>query len=304
MFAINDVSSWVAERPETVGSKEKRWLIPSPNSVTRPHLFKIGRDGTGEHWAEKVTAEIAKLLELPAATYEFATHDGQLGVLSEKFLPSGAAFHPANQIIARIDRGYDGSKRFKQVRYRLLPSLGIIKLLKFRFPLEPVSQLPEMPAEELFVGYLMFDALTGNTDRHHENWGVVLTSGGDAHLAPTFDHASSLGRELTDDRRKERLTTKDARASVEAYASRARAAFYGPGRAERPLTNAEVVSLLKASQSKSTKFWAGKIANLSSDDLREIVQKVPPSLISDPAAEFALRVLSYNQRAIREIVDA
>jgi hypothetical protein len=46
----------------------------------------------------------------------------------------------------------------------------------------------------------MLDAWIGNGDRHHLNWGLVrnkLTPNiiETIHLAPTYDHASSLGRE-------------------------------------------------------------------------------------------------------------
>ena len=65
------------------------------------------------------------------------------------------------------------------------------------------------PATDVFVGYLLLDALIANTDRHHANWAILLrpSQGGmrQAGLAPTFDHASSMGRELTDARRQEKL---------------------------------------------------------------------------------------------------
>jgi hypothetical protein len=52
-----------------------------------------------------------------------------------------------------------------------------------------------------FAEYVVLDAIIGNTDRHHENWGVLRRHLGTrwvSRLAPTFDHASSLGRELVD----------------------------------------------------------------------------------------------------------
>jgi hypothetical protein len=75
VFPIYDVSTWLADRPETLGSKEKTWLNPDRqlDLPARRHLFKVGRPNTGENW--------------------------------------------------------------------------------------------------IFVGYLLFDALIGNTDRHHDNWG-------------------------------------------------------------------------------------------------------------------------------------
>ena len=58
---------------------------------------------------------------------------------------------------------------------------------------------------DMFVGYLMLDALIGNTDRHHENWGIMTGRGRPQVLAPTYDHASSLGRELSDQKRQARM---------------------------------------------------------------------------------------------------
>lgn len=63
------------------------------------------------------------------------------------------------------------------------------------------------------IGYLVFDALVGNTDRHHQNWGVLWDRRALSEnptrftfqLAPTFDHGSSLGRELTDEARERHL---------------------------------------------------------------------------------------------------
>ena len=49
--------------------------------------------------------------------------------------------------------------------------------------------------------YLLLDAVIGNVDRHHENWGILgkdVDGSVKGRLAPTFDHASSLGRELLD----------------------------------------------------------------------------------------------------------
>lgn len=67
------------------------------------------------------------------------------------------------------------------------------------------SPRPRTVACSRMAGYLVLDALVGNTDRHHQNWGVVVQGkrGADQvllvhsiQLAPTFDHASSLGRKI------------------------------------------------------------------------------------------------------------
>ena len=59
---------------------------------------------------------------------------------------------------------------------------------------------------EQLASYALLDGLIGNTDRHHENWMVAyVPEGNDTVLRsmPSFDHASSLGRELADERRRE-----------------------------------------------------------------------------------------------------
>ncbi|WP_437782569.1 hypothetical protein [Sorangium sp. So ce1097] len=52
-------------------------------------------------------------------------------------------------------------------------------------------------AADWFRGYLMLDALVGNTDRHHENRAVLVRTGQaerHAALAPSHDHASNPSR--------------------------------------------------------------------------------------------------------------
>jgi hypothetical protein len=200
VFLIYDVSQSVADRPETLGSKEKFWLTPRPELGLGDdlHLFKIGREGTGENWAEKVACEIAKVLGIPCAEYHLATCKGHNGVLSPRFLPRRSPFIPANTLFSTVDREYDGSMRFKQRKYKLVSALAIIR----SFSIEQIDLRDEgpLPALSVFIGYLIFDALIGNTDRHHENWGITIL--GDPNrltfnLAPSFDHASSLGREHT-----------------------------------------------------------------------------------------------------------
>lgn len=45
---------------------------------------------------------------------------------------------------------------------------------------------------------IAFDALTGNTDRHSQNWGLLVSPGGQRRLAPMFDNGTSLGYQMLD----------------------------------------------------------------------------------------------------------
>jgi hypothetical protein len=308
MYAVFDVTNAVSDRPEALGTKEKIWLTPTPEMglPIKPHLFKIGRPGTGEDWAEKVSCELLKLLDVPCAEYHLALRGDTRGVISERFHPEKSSFLPANMILSKIDKQYDGSLKFKQGRYKLSIVLGILRVLGLKRPIGHKSNLSNLATHEIFIGYLIFDCLIGNTDRHHENWGIVVVREEDEatfHLAPSFDHASSLGRNETDERRAFRLATKDARASVEAYAERGRSAFYGSGSTPSTLTNREVINLLVESFPTATKFWSNKIGAIQLSQCRNILEQVSSDILSEQALEFALRMLAYNQRMIQEVAN-
>jgi hypothetical protein len=113
-------------------------------------------------------------------------------------------------------------------------------------------------ATDWFVGYLLVDALIGNTDRHHENWAVLESIGLSercAVLAPSYDHASSLGRELTDDERRARLDGKDGRRTVEAYTKKARSALYRSVEDSRPMSPIDAFAEALGRTRHAGKVW-------------------------------------------------
>lgn len=307
MFPVYDISGFVSQLPENVGSKEKRWVMPPRGHQLphRPHLFKIGRENTGENWSEKVCSEIGRALNLPCAKYEFAVSGTEKGVLSETFLPVGARLYLGNVLLSTIVDGYDGAKRFKQIEYKLSRVLNLIRLMPgTRAPIDWEGGPDLLPAHEFFIGYLVLDALVGNTDRHHENWGLVVrTKNGSlaVHLTPSFDHASSLGRNEPSPKRQFRLTTKDARASVEAYAKRGRCAFFGAGPNRETLTMRGMIQELVKIYPGPTKLWATRVAGLTRETFEGIFAQVSSEWITEDAVEFAVRMLLCNQAMIREV---
>src|SRR5262249_6448141 len=122
------------------------WVMP-PRGHTlphKPHLFKIGRENTGENWAEKVGCEIARALQLPCANYELAVSASERGVLSEIFLTKGTTLYLGNVLLANIVDGYDGAKRFKQIEYKLSRVVDLIQLLSKSVMLTPCQVLSRL----------------------------------------------------------------------------------------------------------------------------------------------------------------
>lgn len=203
---------------ESMGSKRKFWYRNPDDAAGADWLFKYPRAGSGEHWAEKIAAEVAGLLGISCARVELATFQGTPGSATESFAATGEGLIHGNQLLQQTIRDYDPEKRYRQSYHTLeniRQTLGRVLGKSER------AGNPELQ----FAEYLILDAVIGNTDRHHENWGVLWDSADAIQqgvLAPSFDHASALGREISDEIRARRLKE----GSVGAYAERGRGGIY------------------------------------------------------------------------------
>jgi hypothetical protein len=217
---------------EQMGSKRKFWFCDRQSS--RWYLFKYSRENTGEHWSEKVACEVARLLGLPHAEVDLATHDAAWGVLVRDIREDrDQSLLHGNELLLELDSTYPARETFRVSEHTVervaeaLATHGVLLPDAATFPQALPSGVDD--ALGLFVGYLLLDALIGNTDRHHENWAVVVsrsaTGARRLQLAPTYDHASSLGRELPDEKRSARMRAARER-GVAGYAERTRSAFY------------------------------------------------------------------------------
>jgi hypothetical protein len=309
-FKIIIVPDDAPEANEQMGSKGKFWFT---DPDLGPCMFKWGRPGTGEDWAEKFACEIAELLDLPCANYELAEWRGQEGLITKTFIPPNGGFVPGNWILRRSVKGYPSTGPASRVFWRVRQhTLAIVLGINSRYRNLEVPFNWQPPAgithpKEVFIGYLMLDALIGNTDRHHENWAWVFQLGSEpgagirVHLAPTYDHASSLGRELRDEERFERLTTKDRNRSVEAYATKAMSAIFDSPSDKRPLTTFDVFQKAALQFASPAHVWLENLSSISEKNFEEIAERFPENRISISAAKFALEVIRINRKRLLDL---
>jgi hypothetical protein len=116
-------------------------------------------------------------------------------------------------------------------------------------------------------------------------------------IAPSFDHASSLGRELRDDRRKAML----ARGLVEKYALKGSGGIYwheDDPKGENPLNLA-----IKAAKEFPNYFrpWLEMAQKLHMDDIGGIVERVPADWMSLDAKQFCLNLMSVTLEKLKAI---
>jgi hypothetical protein len=292
-YPIVNIPRDARDDTEQLGSKPKFWVLRDD----KRWLFKEARPNTGEDWAEKAAAEIAIAIGVRAATVELAEYEGKRGCISMNFVDVGAgeALVHGNEILGMRVTGYDKSKIFRQSDHTLE---NIQKAI--------YSLFSQDEAEGILIelaSYMVLDALIGNTDRHHENWGLLLQFSKESSaitlgVAPSFDHASSLGRELRDERRAELL--KENR--VRWYINKARGGIFRSGddqHGENPLRLVQVAAKAYPSYFRST---LERVATLTPQRVQSIVEFLPSQRASNQAKHFAERMLLSARESLTEIL--
>lgn len=280
---------------EQLGSKPKVWF----GHDGQEWLFKETRANTGEDWAEKIAAEIAKRVGIKAAVVELACCRERNGSASRSFIDRAhdTLVH-GNELLAGQITGYDRNKRQRQSDHTLDNiEAAITKVF------DNLADIRDGMLTEL-AGYMVLDALIGNTDRHHENWGLVFRTegepdyGGMLAAAPSFDHASSLGRELTDERRSALLSA----GHVGNYIRRGRGGIYlrsSDSHGPNPLRLVEV-----AARAKPRYFQPAVrlVASVPLSQITELIEAIPANRMSADARRFANAMLDYSYNALSELI--
>jgi hypothetical protein len=201
-----------------------------------------------------------------------------------------------------LDPKYRREQRHKLPAYTVDRCINTLR----RFSTSPPWQVEEpimgYTGAEVFVGYLLLDAWIGNQDRHHENWGLVNASKAypsePLRIAPSYDHASSLGQNLLDVERELRLDGNDLRARIDRWARRARTPFYLRDTDTKPLTTFEAFHRAAELRPRAGAEWVTRLASVNSASVERILEAVPESLMSSLTRRFAHRLLLVDQEAL------
>ncbi len=292
-FPIIDIPPDAPEADEDLGTKEKFWY--RHDNVN--YLYKKTRQNTGEDWSEKIASELCSLLDLPHAIYELATFNGYNGVITRSFLPSDGTLTLGNEILEPIVPGYPQNSRDLS-QHTIHNICRALESGSVNSPIHWVLPAGINLAIEVFVGYLLLDAWIGNTDRHHENWAYIIL-GNKMHLAPSYDHASSLGREMSDGKREEKLKNK----SVVGYAQKCKSLIYPSNGGQKPVRTFDAFYQVQQLYPKAAGLWLEKLARVSSNDTSMLFGRIPSHRISPIAIEFAQTILEFNHKRLVQLLD-
>ena len=298
-FSILQVTLDDTIRDEQLGSKPKFWFSQDGHRW----LFKEARPNTGEDWAEKLGAEIAHRVGISVANVELAASGERRGCASQNFLmPDVEDLIHGNEILGGSIVGYEADKRLKQSDHTLSNIIEAIqKLVRTEAEYRPIlTQL---------AGYLVLDALIGNTDRHHENWGLIARypeAGGDnpdiaraaLRVAPSFDHASSLGRELLP----ARIEAINTPALMEGYIRGGRGGIYLASTDRRGANPLELVEVAAKRYPRYFSPALQQVAAVSVEEMVEFVANIPADRMSEANQKFVGLFLTYSHTALTKLL--
>jgi hypothetical protein len=200
-----DVSTWKQDEDHGIypeGAREKTlFLAPSKPPFqflkqNHPYLFKKSMARHPQQfWMEVIAFEIGKLagISVPPSYAAFNGINNQSGALVEWFfLPSSKTLHrKGGEYMQENIQNYDLTKGTQH-------NFETILIIGEHFEKHYPSTFVFLDWLTQWAKIVVFDALIGNTDRHHDNWGVLFESPAPPKLTPAFDNGTSLGYEILD----------------------------------------------------------------------------------------------------------
>jgi hypothetical protein len=193
---VIDLRAWAPDEDfeyHPIGSKPKRNYI-CPAEPGHPllipghtYLLKVAQGWQGgQMWSEALAFQIGSAVGLDVPTC-FVAHDprtGETGALIEFFV-GYAGRGSLERLIHGADllqgRGFTvGADR----PHNLFTNIDVCAELGL--------------ARRWWADVVAFDTLIGNTDRHTENWGVLVNDKNQHRMSPIFDNGTSLGYQQND----------------------------------------------------------------------------------------------------------
>ena len=278
---------------EATGQNRHPWLRADRTGeawLFKPVVVKNGHR-QGEDWSEKLASLVGRGLGVPCADIELARRGSDEGCISRDLKPRhGWQLQTGALLLTDVIPDYVS----QDVRRRG-HNLENIQTALEGIGAPPEFVGPQMSAFDVFAGYLVLDAVIANQDRHDENWAVLRPPGsaGSDRLCGSYDHSSSLGFNLRDQERRQRLDE----GLLDVWVQRGRATRFDwstSGKAESLVTLA--ATGLRLCSSAVRHHWLSAVDLLPVNELSLQAEQIP--VMSELAVTFALEVVERNRRRV------
>ncbi|MDR0416659.1 MAG: hypothetical protein LBH76_04965 [Propionibacteriaceae bacterium] len=312
-WAVVDVSAWELGDIETAGSSDLVWLIEPNQEPPKFWLHKNtnipGNGGEeGQDWAEVISTQVAITLGVPCAVTRLCVQADEAGrvrrgsiSLSLRESDSASALvHGGDWLeeagIPEFRNWRERSSRGQQRRSgggTVQRGHNLANIERSLETVKPPQGLPErLTAFDAFVGFLILDAMVANRDRHEFNWAVLRSPMADEpdRLCPSFDHGTTLGHNLTDERRLLELTR------MESFAAKGTAHRFEHRGAIPSLVEVACLALARATDAGRA-YWTERFARF---DFDQVGLNRPIQGMSDTGVAFVRALVETNVRRMND----
>jgi HipA-like C-terminal domain len=306
-----DVAYWLrdeefAEYPE--GARDKTLLYCPTSSVNQflrtghRYLFKRSSPRYEEQfWVEIIAYRLGSQMGIPVppAFVAYDSKKGQSGALIEWFLNqvdsfSYEAYIPGGdycqQYIPNFDRKKGEQHNFETVAQ-------IFTDLSKKHPSFNTDW------KSYWAKALTFDALIGNTDRHQDNWGIIVNPTNDEmRISPVFDNGTSMGHEIFSNK----FALYDDKSRLEKYVSKGWHHMKWKLNDTSPMEHLELLKKFAGKYPETHTVMLDCLKNINYEILKDILDNltacnVPVRLTAERAA-FMLKLLQFrHQRLLSEL---
>jgi len=210
---------------------------------------------------------------------DLAVYDHKKGCLSHIFLNKGESLKEGVEVL----------------------SVDVTKQNRDMYYLENILEdIEEYDLIEDFIYLLLFDAFIGQTDRHEENWGIIISKSSDNNmeLAPIYDNASSLGRNLLPDKI-EKIFQDDN--FFNSYIEGCKSCIKLKNNFDP--TQFDVVNFIYKNYNVLYMDFINKLVKLKDDDIRRIVNKIPKNFMSLKQKKMVLKILIERKKRLFSIIE-
>lgn len=259
-----DITTWEPEGVEDSGTNSPEWFR-NPETGERWLFKESGNESNGLHgkdWAEKIVYEIGVLLDVPCSQTELAIFGSRFGSISKNFLGPEVELLSGSQLVSEIFPDFNAREKTRRRH-----NLDVIQQVLTSVRGSNRDIHVAMNGFDVFVGFLLLDAITASGDRHVENWGILTEPAGPV-IAPSWDHGNSLAFDLLESGRQKWLSL-----GITSFAIKGRPSKFEGGNKTTLVDFA--ISGLQRVDPLVREFWVERVHALTPETVQGILIKVP-----------------------------
>lgn len=258
------------------GSREKRTAIDEKGKKA---IFKYQGYNCSEACSEKLSYEIAKILEYECAHIELARDEnGTLGILNYLFVDVHKEEHI--DAVSYIKKNNENRSQF--------------------YTLKNIKKCLDELDTKLFYEFfkiLIFDALVGEQDRHEENWGIIRKDG-NYKLSPLYDNSDNLLREFHDEKYAQKYYNGDK--DFKHYIERSKTWIFKEN--GKRYKHFELIKELYENYQDYIKREILNLQKLTNKKIENIVNKIPDDIITNKHKEYIIKYIKVRKQILLDLI--